>query len=174
MRPRTAGVLFVVLGALTYAAGYVSWQALMVLVVAWFLSALLGLAVLFALPATDAKQPPLRLVLQTFAALVALAVAAGAAYLFAPVPVGATTLRGSVERETDSAGLAGECRHLDGPRWRCDVADTQGSGSATYAVEVDGRCWQARRSSPDHYTEGPMPARAAGCTRLRDAISLLD
>ena len=104
----------------------------------------------------------------------AVLTAAAVAYLFAPVPVSATSLHGSVERATGSAGLAGGCLHRAGPHWHCDVADGQGSGQASYEVEVDGTCWRARRSSPNSYTETPMPAGAQDCARLRDQISLLD
>lgn len=140
----------------------------------WCVVALLGFANTLALFTTNADRRPVRRVLMLFAVLAGLLATATLTYLFAPAPVGTKSLRGSLERETGSAGFTGECKRSAGADWRCDVADRQGSGTASYTVEVDGRCWRARRSSPDHYSEGPMPARAAGCTRLRDAISLLD
>jgi len=134
---------------------------------------LLGVAWVLALPAADGGPPPLGFVLQIWAVLLGLLAAATVAYLFAPVPVNATSLHGSVGRTTGSAGLAGSCEQRSGRHWHCDVADGHGSGQAGYEVEVDGTCWQARRSSPDRYTETPMPARAKGCARLRDQIALI-
>lgn len=172
MRPRTLGVLFVVMGALTYAAAWISWRAFLVLAAVWLVVTLVGLATVLARPATDAGYPPLRLALTVCGVLVGLLVSAALIYRFAPVPVGATSLRVSLERETGSAGYSGDCERSGDEGWRCDVADRQGSGSATYEVEVDGTCWKARRSSPEQRSEGPMPARAEGCTRLRDRIML--
>jgi hypothetical protein len=97
-------VLFVALGALTYAAAWVSRRAFLVLAAVWFVVTLLGLATVVASPATDAGSAPLRLVLTVFALLVGLLASAALIYRFAPVPVGAKSLRVSLERETGSAG----------------------------------------------------------------------
>jgi hypothetical protein len=117
--------------------------------------------------------PPLRLVLGIAAALIGALSIAMAAYLWASVPLTAKTLTNSVERESGSAGIGGECSRNGSARWRCEVTDGEGSGTATYEVSTDGSCWRARRTSPVQFTEVPMPARSDGCTRLRDQYPLL-
>jgi hypothetical protein len=107
------------------------------------------------------------------ALIVSLAALALGAYVLVPVPLSAKSLANSVERETGSGGVAGRCSKREDDRWRCTAADPQGSGSASYEVTADGGCWRARRSSPEGYTETPMPRRAEGCTRLRDRYPLL-
>jgi hypothetical protein len=105
------------------------------------------------------------------ALLLAVPVAAASAYLFLPAPVSERTLTNSVERETNSAGLASDCSER-GNRWRCDVTDSQGSGSAGYEITAGRSCWEARRIR--HDAEIPMPRRPDGCTTLRDALGLFD
>lgn len=111
----------------------------------------------------------------TLGTIVAVLLGAGAAvYLLVPVPLRAETLTHSLERETGSSGLGGECERAQGDRWRCTVSDAGGSGFADYLVTADGKCWEARRTSAASLAETPMPARAEGCTRLRDRYPLLD
>ncbi len=90
-------------------------------------------------------------------------------YLFMPVPASTNSLHQSLERETGSAALVGACSRTTEPDvWACRVSDDSGSGTATYEVTLDGRCWNATLSASD--SEGPMPKRASGCTRLRDRL----
>jgi hypothetical protein len=70
-----------------------------------------------------------------------------------------------------SSGSAGAILDYDGTclqthqaaRWRCGVVDTEGSGGATYDVNVrvDSSCWDAQMVNDA--SEGGMPARVSGC-----------
>lgn len=156
----------------------VAWIVFLGLVAASAIVGLLGLASLAASAAARKRggatgAPPTRQLLGIAGAFAAAVAAALAAYVFAPVPLTANTLTNSVERESGSAGIGGECSRRADEHWRCEITDGAGSGGASYEVTVDGRCWRARRTSPGHFTETPMPARPDGCTRLRDQFPLL-
>jgi hypothetical protein len=58
----------------------------------------------------------------------------------------------------------------------CEVPDANGSGSATYRVRLDGRCWDAHKISPNHREEGPpfLARRVSGCVEFRDQVRLFD
>jgi hypothetical protein len=85
---------------------------------------------------------------------------------------GTAALNRSVARETDSP-FDGDCRKA-GAAWRCSVSDSQGSGGGVYRLRKDGECWTARRTTPDHFAEAPMPELVKGCVTLRDRYPLLD
>jgi hypothetical protein len=184
VRPRTLFIVFVLLWGLALGALEASDSsdaALVVLlgaVAAQCVVALLGVAALVASLVVRRREgasgtPGVRLVLTVAACLAGALAAALGAYLFVPVPPSQGALENSVERETGSAGLAGDCIRDAASRWRCEVTDGQGSGAATYEVTTDGTCWRGRRTSADSATETPMPARAAGCTRLQDRYPVL-
>jgi hypothetical protein len=156
----------------------VAWVVFLGFVGASAIVGLLGVASLAALAVVrirggSAEAPPPKLVLGIAAAFAGAVATAVAAYLLVPMPLTAKSLKNSLERESGSAGIGGECSRRGGERWRCDVTDGQGSGTASYKVTADGRCWRARRTSSSHFTETPMPARPGGCTRLRDQYPLL-
>jgi hypothetical protein len=104
--------------------------------------------------------------------MLAAAAAVPVVYVLLPVPTSARTVENDLERATDAArfvGPAGGCAEQREGRWRCSVSDSSASGHAGYAVRTDARCWRARRIRDG---EAPMPARASGCTTLRDLIGL--
>jgi hypothetical protein len=109
------------------------------------------------------------------AAGVLLAVPAGAlvTYFFLPVPISERTLVHSMERKTDSAGMASGCSERAQRRWRCHITHGAGSGSAGYEVTTGRSCWHATRSGP-RQAETPMPQRPDGCTTIRDVLGVLD
>ncbi len=82
-------------------------------------------------------------------------------------PVTSRSLARELTRESGSAGLTldrpGRCRELSPVSWRCAVEDREGSGGATYRVQVepDSSCWQA--GLVNDYSEGGMPRAVDGC-----------
>ena len=127
-------------------------------------------AVRAAINSTDSGPPAWSAVGLAAAALLAVPAGAAAIYFLLPVPVSESTPVRSVERETGSAGLysVSSCSERGEQRWRCEVADRSGSGLAHYTVSAGNRCWHARLTNDDF--EGHMPARADGCTTLRDTV----
>jgi hypothetical protein len=126
-------------------------------------------AVRAAINSRDDGPPVWWAVLLAAAALLAVPTGAVATYLLLPVPITERTLTHSVERETGSAGLysSSSCSERGGKRWRCNIADSAGSGSVEYAVTAGRQCWHASlRRNGD--AEGPLPARPEGCATLRD------
>jgi hypothetical protein len=85
---------------------------------------------------------------------------------------GTTALNRSIAREANSP-FESDCRPT-GDGWRCFVHDRAGSGQARYRLRKDDDCWTARRVTPQHFTELPMPARLAGCVALRDRVDLFN
>lgn len=83
----------------------------------------------------------------------------------APRPVTAASLAESVSDGVGSAPVGhGECRRGRAGSWRCTVSDHEGSGGASYAVLLSGRCWRATLTGD--YSEGrDMPRAAHGCVR---------
>jgi hypothetical protein len=184
MRPRTLFVVFVLLWGLALGAleatdrSDLAWVVVLAALAAMCVVALLGVATPVAVLVVRRREgatgaPGVRLVLTVAGCLAGALAAVVAAYLFAPVPTSPGALHNSVERETGSAGFAGNCSRAGPSRWRCEVTDGQGSGSATYEVTTDGSCWRGRRTSADSAAEAPMPTRVAGCTRLQDRYPLL-
>ncbi|MGI8592899.1 MAG: hypothetical protein ACR2ML_00760 [Solirubrobacteraceae bacterium] len=117
-----------------------------------------------------------RLLFLALAAPIALVLLGFGAHLL--LPASPEALHYSVTRGVGGPpglGPAG-CRERGDDRWRCDVLDTQGSGSLEYAVRMDGRrCWRARRLSPPGGEEGePLPGRAKGCVGVRDRLRFND
>lgn len=112
---------------------------------------------------------------------VKLAIAFGVGALALPLVIallagatgGTSALNRSMAREARSAFESGDCRRA-GDGWRCLVYDRSGSGQAGYRLRKDGDCWTARRVTPQHFTEGPMPGRLEGCVGFRDRYPLFD
>jgi membrane protein implicated in regulation of membrane protease activity len=69
-----------------------------------------------------------------------------------------------------------ECERRTSDVRVCVVSDANGSGSGTYRVDLDGRCWQARKVTPNHYEEGPpyLKRRVSGCVGFRDQVRLVE
>jgi hypothetical protein len=101
-----------------------------------------------------------------------LALVFGSALLFGAVSDREALLR-SLTREARSP-FEVECSRGAGGFSRCLVADRAGSGSASYRFKERGDCWSARRTSPQHFTEGPMPGRLEGCVTFRDRYPFFD
>lgn len=106
--------------------------------------------------------------------LAVLAAGAGVAAALMPAPDGrvdGVTLHRSLQHQARSAfpDEPGSCvrRHTDAApgRWRCDIGDREGSGSARYRVTVTGAgpCWRAKLVDDD--SEGGMPPTVSGCVR---------
>lgn len=122
----------------------------------------------------------LRRVLAIAALAVALLVAVAALGRFViHGPVSSSGLAKAVTRESGSAGGIlnddARCRETEERIWRCAVTDQEGSGGATYRVQVepDSSCWNATLA--DDYSEGGMPETLSGCVylwqwRLTDAL----
>jgi hypothetical protein len=88
-------------------------------------------------------------------------------------PVSGSALNYSVTRQVGGSVALGvpECRDRQGV-WVCEVPDASNSGSATYRVRRDGRCWTALRIRSG--AEFPLPRRASGCLSFRDQLRLFD
>ena len=68
------------------------------------------------------------------------------------------------------------CVRRSSQTWRCEVWDSEGSGSVTYIVAMDGRrCWHARSvgGSAASAEGGPLRDPASGCVMLSDQLRLL-
>ena len=127
-----------------------------------------------ALISTRGTEPPAWwAVLLAAAILLAVPTAALATYFLLPVPVTERTLVHSMERKTDSAGLASACSERSHRHWRCSIADGAGSGSAAYEVTAGRSCWNATRNG-HRDAETPMPEHPEGCTTMRDVLGILD
>jgi hypothetical protein len=85
-------------------------------------------------------------------------------------PVSDGALAKAVERESESAGQTFDsderCREVRNSIWRCSVTDQEGSGGATYRVQLrpNSSCWDATLAADD--SEGGMPESLAGCVYL--------
>ena len=127
----------------------------------------------WAVQTSEEGPPQWWAVLLAAGALLAVLVGAAAAYILAPAPVSGRGITNSVERETNSTDLLeSDCTEVRDGRWRCRVLDASGSGHSTYVVDAGWSCWTARRT--ENQAETPMPARAEGCTTLRDTLGLFD
>jgi len=97
------------------------------------------------------------------------------AFLFLPAigPVSGDALSYSVTRKLGGSVTLGvsPCRDR-GDVLICEVPDASNSGSATYRVRRDGRCWKALKVRPGE--EVPLPKRSSGCVRFRDQLRLFD
>ena len=106
-------------------------------------------------------------------AVLAAAAVAGWLYLPALGHLSATDLSYSLAAEArgsaDGVTLS-PCRPGKGRAWTCRVDDLEGSGEARYVVVVRGRCWEARKLTPNAAEEGPrhLPRFASRCVTLRD------
>ena len=115
-------------------------------------------------------------VLIASAAGAVILVLGGAAYLYSPA-VGrpsAKALNYSLGSEVRGQTLFGRCKRRGERLWRCDVGDSQGSGSATYRLRMDSRsCWHAWKLTPDSQEEGPpLKRQANACVKLHDQVRL--
>jgi hypothetical protein len=88
-------------------------------------------------------------------------------------PISGEALNYSVTRQVGGSVALGvpECRDRQDV-WVCEVPDASNSGSATYRVRRDGRCWTAQKLAADE--EIPLPPRASGCLSFRDQLRLFD
>jgi membrane protein implicated in regulation of membrane protease activity len=118
-----------------------------------------------------------RALVASAAAIVVAGVLLIAAWLWLPAigsPSG-DAVRYSITREvggsTSAVGLH-TCETRTSGLLVCEVADVSSSGFARYRVRLDGRCWRARKVSPDHWEEQikPMKRRASGCVEFRDQL----
>jgi hypothetical protein len=104
-----------------------------------------------------------------FAVLVLVATALLGRYVVRG-PADSDGLAVALARETRSADQMFDeqrCRRTDRVgAYRCEVADSEGSGSAIYRVRVrpGSSCWDARRVRD--LSGGDMPRRAEGCVYL--------
>jgi hypothetical protein len=117
-----------------------------------------------------------RLLLRMGLVLAILLVLLGGAFVYLPA-VGSYSrqaLNYSVSKRVGGSVIGvGPCRKQARHRFRCQVADSEGSGGATYQVTVDGRCWKARMAH-DYGHEGKLERRANGCLKWRDQLRLFD
>jgi hypothetical protein len=106
-------------------------------------------------------------------------VATPLAFFFAPA-VGAPSaaaINWSIARHAGGSLLLGidQCRERRPGLSLCDVPDSSNSGSATYRVQLDGRCYRARKVTTDSNEEGPyLPRVVNECVALRDQLRPLD
>jgi hypothetical protein len=89
------------------------------------------------------------------------------------------SVRYSLMRRAGGSMLTGdlfECQPRSAAVRVCDVPDIQNSGVATYRVLMEGRCWRARKVSPDAREEQipPMKRRVSGCVEFRDQVRLFE
>jgi len=86
-------------------------------------------------------------------------------------------LRHSLEGQTGGYSLGdlyGCERRAEGIRV-CEVLDAGGSGSVSYRVRMDGRCWLAHKTSSEKYEEPPpLERRVSGCVEFRDQARLFE
>ena len=121
-----------------------------------------------------------KLMLVATAAGAVILVLGTAAYVYSPAigTPSAKALNYSLGTEVGGAPLLGDvykCKPRGERLWQCDVADSQGSGSATYRLRIEGRlCWHAWKLTPDSREEGePLKRRANACVKLHDQVRLL-
>jgi hypothetical protein len=118
----------------------------------------------------------MRLILRLGLVLVVLLVAGFGAFLYLPA-IGSFSAKALDHSVTDRVGgqllFIHPCRRTGRHAFRCEVADSRGSGGATYVVAAHGRCWKARRLGRAS-SEGKLKRRASGCVRWRDQLRLLD
>ena len=89
------------------------------------------------------------------------------------------SLRYSLMRKAGGSMLMGdsyECEERPAGMRICEVPDLQNSSSARYRVRMDGRCWHARKISPDNREDQvpPMKRRVSGCVQFRDQARLFE
>jgi hypothetical protein len=121
-----------------------------------------------------------KFVLVATAAGTTVLIVAALAYLFFPA-IGTPSraaLHYSLAKEAGGTTLFEDiykCRHEQRELWRCDVADSSGSGVASYRLRMDGRrCWHARKLTPDSREEGPaLDPQPSSCVKLHDQVRLL-
>ena len=104
-----------------------------------------------------------------------------AAFLFLPA-IGAPSdeaLAYSLTQEAGGSVLLGVsgCQERPAGVQICNVSDTSNSGSGRYRVRMDGgRCYHARKTSPDSWEEGGphLKREVNGCVRWRDQVRIMD
>lgn len=113
-------------------------------------------------------------VIRTVVAATVVLVAVGLAVLFAPAmgDVDADALHDSVVAEVDGTSLFSRCREKGGDGWECGAYDSRASGAILYTVDVDGRCWTARRTTSSSVSE--LPKSADGCVMWHDQLGIGD
>jgi hypothetical protein len=116
----------------------------------------------------------LRNALFACATILLIVIAAFSVWKHAHGPVDEASLVRSVERASDSLGMAVDvdygCIERGSGNWQCRVLDRSGSGTATYNVVVgDGSCWDGTLAEPASGLQPRnMPRAISGCTLLRD------
>jgi hypothetical protein len=118
----------------------------------------------------------------TFAATVTASVALFIAALLWLPAIGSPSgdsLRYSLMRGAGGSLLMGDlyaCEERPSGMRICEVPDAQNSGFARYRVRLDGRCWHARKVSPDRWEEQVVPMRRnlSGCVQFRDQVRLVE
>ena len=119
-------------------------------------------------------------------AIVSLAIVivlAVAAYRYSPA-IGTpspTALNYSVSREVGAGdSMIHACQRRSSETWRCEVWDSEFSGTVLYVVTMDGgRCWNARSVSDAVHASaagaegGPLEDPASGCVMLSDQLRLV-
>lgn len=108
--------------------------------------------------------------------VIAALVVAVVGYLYLPAighPSG-ETLNFALSKQIGSrTNTPGPCERISGATWRCEVWDSEESGTVAYTLVMSGRrCWTARQVPGSAYAaEGePLATRASGCVRLRDQL----
>jgi hypothetical protein len=89
------------------------------------------------------------------------------------------SLRYSLMRKAGGSMLMGDlygCEKRSSGMRICEVPDIQNSGVARYRVRLDGRCWHARKISPDKWEEqsSPMKRHVSDCVQFRDQVRLFE
>jgi hypothetical protein len=89
------------------------------------------------------------------------------------------SLRYSLMRKAGGSMLMGDfytCEKRQSGMRVCEVPDIQNSGFARYRVQTDGRCWHARKVSPDNWEDQsqPMKRHVSGCVQFRDQVRLFE